>query len=425
MPSAVVYANPVYSDPPFHSGDNGVGTKDNYLPFWQSKTLSQVKSTDISPIRVQMRKPTRDIAKCAQRFGLASIPLDDSIFCVPNINDNANRQSSERTDRRQEGSSNIVNRQKTLDESARQVSTAFPINEEPKRRFISPTNLHSTHKISPFQCSNQAKLRASTFEAKQPPPEEPMGVEKRYSLSNSSPPNILYRSVRMNNAARRAMRQRQRLSDIFDDLQRKQAEKHPTAIQASKASEIKRRQSMIDTPQPPAETNVIRRRPVSMLLPSTTYPTSKIDGIAPLVQIREVIGDEDDETSERTTETDEEFSKKMQNSTLRLMDAQRALRQQRQQKQQKEADRIKRRSLINFPSTSSTLSTQQQQSSRQLDTTTNNITNKNSTASFLGLLFGGKKKQDTQKRLSVSTSSPILIPSSGASQIRARNLNQV
>lgn len=465
MPSAIVYTNPVYTDDLLHRHHQNEQQK-VCLPYWQSKTLSQVKSDGNSstgmqqssvqtesPVRVQMRRaPTREIAKCAQRFGLTNIPLDENIFCLqsneqPAViggkNTDVNHEPTNDKQQLQRGPTPTTKRKMTSPHVKRRdsssqpkVSTSFPVNDDHQpnsknakqqdlqRRFISPTKTHqqqaialSPQKISPFHCARQAKLRANAaYESKHVPQEEPIGVEKRYQYSNgdSSAPNVLYRSVRMT-AANRAMKQRLRLSDIFDDLQRKQDEKHPTAIQVQgKASsntnnEINRRQSMIDTTNCsspiPNKRNVTRRRPTSMLIPSTS---NSLDSMAPLVQIKEVMDDEDEncENVEMRKETDEEFSRKMANATLRLMDAQQAL---RQQQRQREVNRAKRRSLISFPSTSSSRHNDVNASSTE--------STKTATASFLGLLFG-KKKPD-QKRLSASISSPILIPSGGSSHIRS------
>jgi hypothetical protein len=383
MSSAVIYNNPIYTDA-LHQNAVETEKSTNYLPYWQSKTLSEVKINDIPPVRVQMRKPTREIAKCAQRFGLSNIPLDDSIFCLPKTDKQPGSTSSPAcsTNKRKAPLSPHVKGRESSPQ--KQVST-FPSNDYQhlndstqhlQRRFVSPTK-PIPQKLSPFHCARKAKLRANTFEAKQQ--EDTIGVEKQYNSGEVSAPTVLYRSVRMN-AANRAMRQRLRLSDMFDDLQRKQDEKHPTAIHARASNEINRRQSMVDTENLPERKHVNRRRPVSMLVPST----NAAELVAPLVQIKEVMDDDDE--NKCATETDEEFSLKMANATRRIMNA---------QLKQREVNRAKRRSLINFPTD-----------------------NKTSTASFLGLLFG-KRKSDDKKRISTSISSPILIPSAGESQIRS------
>lgn len=86
--------------------------------------------------------------------------------------------------------------------------------------------------------------------------EDSIGVEKKYPASSNN--TVTYRSIR-SNAAARVTRRRLRLSDVFDDFNRKEEEKHPTLA--------------------PKVLNLKPDRPVSMVLNSTKS--------APLVQINE------------------------------------------------------------------------------------------------------------------------------------------
>ncbi|KAI6194084.1 Rap-GAP domain-containing protein [Aphelenchoides besseyi] len=429
MSSAVVFSNPIYEDAtPIPESSR---QRNGHLPFWQSKTLSEVRFIDSSPtstlsstrssrnsdqinnneqprtpspVHVQLRRsqPTREIAKCAQRHGIAHLPLDESILSLPPTH----------TDKTVARRSKETEIRPTIADSSSESPVASVSSPQLRRRFTSPARPKGSsspvnpHRVvaPPFASRHNRRIADKSLIKSQTRPyeqDEQIGVEKRYPTTNSN--HVLYRSVRMN-AANRAVRRRLRLSDMFDDLNRRNDEKHPTAIGPSDAKNdrAQRRQSMIVPQQSNAPAPVQRRRPVSMLLPETSQPP------APLVQIREVMDDEDDDTTRQpnlSEVSDEEFSRQMAVAASKLLDAQRTLRQQKQ----REAIRSKRRSLVSFPSALST--------TRKIDIITDRPTIANeqpkSTASFLGLLFG-RRKTETSKRLSSSISSPILIPSAGS-----------
>ncbi|CAD5211853.1 unnamed protein product [Bursaphelenchus okinawaensis] len=294
------------------------------------------------------RGPTREIARCAREN---ATPSSSHIPLYVNRDETINRSVRDR----QRPASSVYD-QKVHNP----IGGSVPVRrfERRSRPALSITSPEGEGRIRP-----QTMFCATN--------DESIGVEKRYPLPNG----VIGRSVRMN-AAARATRRRLRMSETFDELSRKQEEKHPALTQ--------------NTSQP----TVKFRRPMSMVL-TNQRP-------APLVKISELPLDEED-SEDQKKEDDIEFSRQMAAAAFKMLDAQVAL-QQHQKEMAREEGKAKRRSLINFSSLSSA--------------------SPNSNGSLLGMFFGNRKRND-KREMSNSISSPILIPSNGVKRctVRSSSLN--
>ncbi|CAD5215999.1 unnamed protein product [Bursaphelenchus xylophilus] len=305
-----------------------------------------------SPVRVQMRRgPSREIARCAQQHATSSNPK------IP----------------LQLGSKDDVIRHSVV-EISHPTSVSIDSKVQPNvkggsvpaRRF----ERRSRPALSVNLPDSEGRIRPQTMFCSSN--DESIGVEKRYPPLTPNEGGVMYRSVRMN-AAARATRRRLRMSDTFDELSRKKEEKHPTLIQTTSEQKVK------------------FRRPVSMVLGNQSRP-------APLVKISELALDEEDHEDQKKAE-EIEFSHQMATAAFKLLDAQMTLQQHRKE-QAREEGRSKRRSLINFSSLSSP--------------------NSNSNNSLLGMFFGHRKRPD-REGIPNSISSPILIPSNGLKKCTVRS----